>query len=129
MLKEVVMDCDHVAHACAPRESRECTTKCEVERGSVPLGTPNRTGLSLPLAAVLQDPNQPDRHIPPRQAAVQQGRFVREPAACCDDGCSCLRCLIPRLVLKSGDCTVESRSTPLKGNSALQRDDAPVDAS
>jgi hypothetical protein len=91
MLKEAVMDCDHVAHACAPRESRESATGCEVKGDSVPLGTPNRMGLSLPLAAVLQNPNQQDRCVPPPQAAVFRERFVREPALCCGTGCSILR--------------------------------------
>jgi hypothetical protein len=95
MLKEVVMGCDHVARACAPRESRECATRREVEGNSVRLGTPNRMGLSLPLVAVPQNPNLQDRWDPPCQTAVLRKRVVREPALCCGDGHNILRWFIP----------------------------------
>jgi hypothetical protein len=95
MLKEVVMECDHVARACAPRESRECATECEVEGSSVRLSTPNRMGLSLSLAAVPQNPNRQDRRGPPCQTAVFEKRVAWEPALCCGDGHIILRWFIP----------------------------------
>jgi hypothetical protein len=62
-----------------------------VVRASVPFGAPYQMGLSLPLAAVPQNPNRQDRCVLPHQAAVLEERVVREPALCCNNACNILR--------------------------------------